>query len=397
MFNIICKEIKELFADKKIWIGILTVLIILIIGTSYNRQKPEKPVSDLLRLGVINKDISAYSDLLGDYFTGSKTFASLITVMVGEETEIKEAFHKGELDIYLEVPENFAENMIHLEHSPVKVTLNISDTTKAILLQNVLKSYEKYIAAVEANAVGLYEIMEQDGMDQELITDTNRTVSLDLIFTALGKEAFFTFKPVSQFPVTTLPVYYIGSILVMALLYSGLYAGFQLLREMKQGTFMRLRTTGTPLLLFLTAKMAIVIIFLTAALLGAVTILCQGPLSPGGILFCLAVTMFCVSMAVLLSALFPATQRFVLAGNLLIFYFTVLGGGIIPIQFLPQDLLLLSKATPYFYILKGILDINQGMYWKLGGVTAGFLLIAAAFLGASVFLLMKRRVIYDEV
>lgn len=397
MFNIIHKEIKELFADKKIWIGILTVLIILIIGTSYNVRKTEKPTSDLLRLGIINYDESSYSNLLLDYFTGSKTFSSLITVVIGDEKEVKEAFHKGELDIYLEIPEDFAQNMMYLEHSPVNVTLNITDTTKAILFENVLKSYEKYIAAVEANAVGLYDIMEEDGMPQQLITDTNRTVSLDLIFTALGKEAFFTFKPVNQFPVTTLVVYYISSLLVMALLYSGLYAGFQLLREMKQGTFTRLQTTKTSLFQFLTAKLTIVIIFFTTAVLAAVTILCRRQLSASGILFCLAITMFCVSIAAFLSSLFRTTQRFVLAGNLLIFYFTILGGGIIPIQFLPQDMLVLSKATPYYYIMKGILDINQGMYWKISGITIGFLLTSALLLALSLFLLMKRRVNYDEV
>lgn len=397
MFNIIHKEVKELFADKKIWIGILTVLIILIIGTSYNVRKTEKPTSDLLKLGIINYDESSYSDLLLNYFTGSKTFSSLITVVIGDEREVKKAFRKGELDIYLEIPENFAQNMMYLKHSPVNVTLNIKDTTKAILFENVLKSYEKYIAAVEANAVGLFDIMEEDGMPEQLTIETNRTVSLDLIFTTLGKEAFFAFKPVSQFPATTLVVYYISSFLVMALLYSGLYAGFQLLKEMKQGTLSRLKTTKTSLFKFLTAKIVTVIILFTAAALSAVTILTRRPLSESGILFCLSITMFCVSIAVFLSSLFRTTQRFVLAGNLLIFYFTILGGGIIPIQFLPQDMLLLSKATPYYYIMKGLLDINQGMYWKISGITMGFLLTSALLLMMSLFFLMKRRVNYDEV
>jgi ABC-2 type transport system permease protein len=397
MFNIIIKEIKELYSDKKIWIGILTVLIMIIIGTSYNSQNQEKPTLEQLRLGVINNDDSTYSDLLLNYFNSSETFSSLITVVMGEEAEVKEAFHLGELDIYLEIPKNFAYNLMKLKHTPINVTVNISDTTKAILFKNVLTSYAKYISAVEANAVGLYEIMKQDGMEKELVVETNQTVSIDLILTALGKEVFFDFQPVEQFPTTTILNYYISSVLVMALLYSGLYIGFQVLQEMKQGTFTRLRTTKTPLYQFLIAKTIIILLILCIAASVALSIMNGKLVSEREVLFCLSIIMFSLCEALFLSAVFGTTQRFVLAGNLLIFYFTVLGGGIIPIQFLPQDMLVLSKVTPNYYMIQGLLGIGQGQYDKVNQFAMGFLLLALFLFGSALFLYQKRSVIIDEV
>ncbi len=396
MFNTIIKEIKELKADKKIWIGILTVLIMIIIGTSYNRKNSEYTPTEHLRLGIINHDESIYSDMLLSYFNGSETFSSLISVTAGEEKEVKSAFDQGDLDIYLEIPKDFAMNLIRLEHSPINVTINISDTTKAILFQNVLKSYEKYIASVEANAVGLYEIMEQDGMDQELIDETNRKVSIDFIFTTLGKEEFFSFEPLDQYPTTTLILYYVISLLIMALLYSGLYIGFQILREMKQGTFTRLRTTRTPLYQFLIAKMVILITILTITTVIALSIISK-PITIMQVLFSLSIVMFSICLSVLLSSLFNTTQRFVLAGNLLFFCFIVIGGGIIPMQFLPQSMVNLAKITPNYYMLKGILYMNQGQTDKIGFIMASFIGISIGMISIALILFGRRSVNYDEV
>jgi ABC-2 type transport system permease protein len=397
MRNTIIKEIKELCAEKRIWIGILTVLIIIIIGTSYNKKNNNIEPLEQLKLGVINNDDSSYSDLLLSYFNSSETFSSLITVVLDEGGTVKEAFDKGELDIYLEIPKDFAVNMMKLKHSPINVTLNTMDSTKAILFQNVLKSYERYIAAVEANAVGLYEIMQQDGMDQKLIDDTNRIVSIDLIFTTLGKEAFFSYQPISRFPTTTLLEYYISSVLVMALLYFGLFTGFQILTERKQGTFARLRTTKTSLHRFLVAKIFLIIIILTISFAIALSLIGGKPANVSSGLFCIAVSMFSVCLALALSAIFNTIQRFVLIGNLLIFYFTVLGGGIIPVQFLPQDMLLLSRMTPYYYMMKGIFNVTSGQLSDINQITIGLILLSILLYGIAVLLFEKRSVAYEEV
>jgi len=396
MLNTISKELKELVANKKIWIGIITVLIIIIIGTSYNKKNNEEITSKPLKLGVINNDDSSYSELLLSYFNSSETFSSLITVISGESEAMKDSFQNGELDIYLEIPENFAMNMIELKHSPIKVTFNIEDTTKAVLFRNVLKSYEKYIAAVEVNAVGLYEIMEADGMNSELISETNINISMDMIFTALGKEALFTFEPVEKFPVTTISDYYIISILAMTLLYAGLYVGFRILKEMKQGTFTRLRTTQLPMYQFLIAKMLLLIGVLTVVVAIAVNTIGDNKVTTDKILFSLSVSLFSVTAATFLCAFFHTTQRFILIGNLLVFYCTVVGGGIIPIQFLPENIVRLSKLTPYYYIIKGIIYLKQEQSILANKIMIGFIVVSAFLFGASIILFYRRSVTYEE-
>ena len=396
MLNTITKEIKELFSDKKIWICIITVLIILIIGTSYNKKASQARNSDFLKLGVINNDDSSYSNLLLDYFNASNTFSSMISVVIGENDEIRGAFDKGELDIYLEIPKGFAENMVNIEHLPIKVNINIEDTTKAILFQNVLESYEKYISAVEVNAVSLYEIMENDGMDKSLISKTNTTISLDLIFTALGKEAFFNYKEIDTFPPTKVSEYYVISILVMTLMYAGLYAGFRVLREIRQGTFTRIMTTQIPIYHFLIAKILFLSTVLAVFTILAICIIkCSIPTGVV-ILYSCCIALFCVTLSMLLSAFFETTQRFILVGNLLVFYFIVIGGGIVPIMFLPQDILRLSRITPNYYIMEGIIRLNKDQLNIPIRNSITLFAISGLFMVGTLLFYQRRRVSYEE-
>jgi len=384
------KDIKEIVTNKKILIGILTVLIIIIIGTYYNKKNDGDLVKTSLKLGVINLDDSSYSDLLLTYFNSSDTFSSLLTVITGESDEIITSFENGEIDIYLEIPKNFAQNMIVLEHTPIKVVINIEDTTKAILFQNLLKSYEKYIAAVELNAVGLYDMMTMDGMDGELINDCNEQISYDMIFTALGKEAFFSFEPVDTFPMTSVAEYYVICVLIMGLLYAGLYIGFQILREVMLGTFSRIKTTQLSLFRFLLARVLLMSVMMTLFSYGAMALLHINNLSVKKVFFCLSISLFCVTFALFLSSLFKTTQRYILVGNLLIFYFVVIGGGIIPIQFLPQDIVRLSKLTPSYYMIKGILLIKQVQHLvTLDRIITGFLIISIMMFLVAVFVFCR--------
>jgi len=89
-------------------------------------------------------------------------------------------------------------------------------------------------------------------------------------------------------------------------------------------------------------------------------------------------------------------KRFILAGNLLVFYFTVIGGGIIPIQFLPQDIIALSKATPNYYMMKGMLLIDRGQRYEAVPIITGFIILAAIMCVISVILFQKRRIAFEN-
>jgi ABC-2 type transport system permease protein len=238
--------------------------------------------------------------------------------------------------------------------------------------------------------------MEEDGMDQKLIDDTNVTVSMDMIFTALGKEEFFNLKPVEKFPSTKVSVYYLMAILATAVLYGGLYAGFGILKEIRQGTFIRLKTTKTSVISFLAAKLCLLTAVFTAAAAISFRLITGKEITAGVILFSLSISLFSTLASALLCAFFRTTQRFILIGNLLIFFFCIIGGGIIPIQFLPENIIRLSKMTPVYYMIKGMILQNQGQISSSNRIMAGFFIASVLLFGACAAFLSVRSVAYEE-
>ena len=373
MFYLLRKDCKELFGSKKRIGVIIIVLIILLISTYYNITKQEvNKTTSLIQFGVVDNDSSVYSKLLLEYFKESESFSAFINIVKGKSEDIEKAFYKGELDIYLEIPENFAEDMIYFKHLPVKVMINSTDTTKAILLKNVLESYEKYISAVEVNCVALYDTMLLSGIDKDLIKDKNIEISYNLIFTALGKEKFFEFEETGDYPSTTILNYYIYALLSMVIVYSGLYVGFQIMKEKMQGTLRRLHTVGMPIAGILLEKIifSTAVIFLPIYMIYLIPGLFNGDtidIKVGIVYLC--TILFCVSFAILLSGVFYKIQNYMIVGNSLGFLFSIVGGGIIPITYLPTELIEIAKFTPNYWFIKVMLlvqrNMENGLYSKI--------------------------------
>jgi ABC-type polysaccharide/polyol phosphate export permease len=78
------------------------------------------------------------------------------------------------------------------------------------------------------------------------------------------------------------------------------------------------------------------------------------------------------------------------------FYFAVIGGGIIPIMFLPQDIVQLSKITPNYYMMEGIIRLNQGQPEHALKISMALLAGSVLFFVGTLLFFSRRRVSYEE-
>ncbi|GEM_PF-1292950 len=402
MLYLLKKDLKETFQDKKRIVIITAVLIILIISTYCNNKN--KNVTDIMaqpgvriEFGVADEDGSVYSKMLIEYFRESDSFASYIHIVEGNGRELEQSFYDGNLDLFLQIPEGFAEKMIYMDHLPVKVLISTADVTKAVLLKNVLDSYEKYIRAVEVNCVALYDTMQKAGMEQELIIKKNMEISYDLIFTALGKERFFHYVEISDFPHTSLFNYYSFAIFFAFLNFMGLYAGYEIMKEKRLGILRRLNTTGLPISLFLAEKILfsaglVFILFSPAYIIPE--IYKGNVISPESVIILLPASLFVISFAVFISGLFHKIQNYMVAGNFLCFIFCIIGGGIIPVMYLPRTVAGLSAFTPNYWLARVML--SEGMAEEfLYKIAAGLLAGSFFFYCIGICLYGREEVYYE--
>lgn len=400
MLYLLKKDIKELFRNKKRIVILITVLIIFIISTYSNVSNPKVKEANMIQFGLADEDGSVYSKMLIEYFRESESFASYVNIREGTGKELEQSFYQGELDLFLQIPEGFAENMIVMNHLPVKVLISTKDVTKSVLLKNILDSYEKYIRAVEVNCAALYDVMAKAGMNEDLINKTNVEISYDLIFTALGKEKLFDYLEISEFPAANLFTYYNFALLSIILNFTGLYAGFLMLQEKRKGILKRLYTTGTGVFTVLCEKVlfAAGVVFLLCSCAYLLPGIINGSkISLGFLLTLFCASLFSICLSVFLSSLYYKTRDYIIAGNFLCFLLSILGGGIIPIMYLPEVMVKLSVFTPNYWLIRVMLLLWQEsgrelVNWYLLITLAGSMLLFIL----SAFLYKREEVYYEE-
>lgn len=364
MLNLLRKDLKLWFAGKKIWIVMTGVLIMIVISTSLHAKEVVSNES-YVTIGVCDLDDSQYSRLLLTYINESELLTKFATIIQGTPSELADRFDAGELTMYLVIPDQFAENMIHIENMPIQVTLSTKEKTKAIILKDMLTAYGQYISAVELHCVTLYDAMLQAGMPEKLCESENVAISYQLVFTALGKSDLFSVKEENSVKSVPFIVYYGYQILFFIICLSALLAGMELLKEQRIHMLSRLLTTMTKSGEIIFAK------FLSNAILAVVflgiAVFCIAPGTDhaytGVILFAYLTFLIMTAFFLFLSTCFNTTSGYLLCSNILILFAAVIGGGVLPVRFLPDVFAAIAKVTPNGYFLSRILSLYQEKVW----------------------------------
>ena len=349
------KDIKLILREPRF---LLLTVILLATGTVAFLFGRANSASPKISLGVADNDASEYSRLLLDYFEDNKVFSSYIDVVEGNEKELEVAFFNGKLDMYLVIPKDFAENLIHINNVAMKAVINSSDITKAVIYKNLLESYSKYITAVEVNCQSLYDIMREAGYSSDSVNSENTAVSLDLIFTALGKDSFFEREYIERFEGISLVNYYIYSLIMLIVLYIGAFAGLGALKERLSKVELRLATIGRSRILPKISKAAAYTLICGGALtllLIAVDRLTQVKIGASSIVLVLVSVFVSCLFFVFFGNMFSGTGGYIITANMLILLLTVLGGGIIPIMYLPEILAGIARFTPNYWFIRMLL------------------------------------------
>lgn len=368
MWNLIKKEGKEILYNKKIWIIFFMVSIIFIIGTYCNTK--EETSQHKINVGLVDLDNSMYSNLLTRYFVENDAFSSYVQIEQGSLDKIEEDFLKYQLDAYLVIPENFAENLIQIQNTPMDAKIHQRDTTTALLIQNVLEGYEKYIAAVQINTVGLSQIMENGGISSDIIEKKNTKISIDLVLTALGRNDFFEYQEHKTLSATPIIEYYGYAICILLVMYSSLYIGLLFLAERKSQMFQRGKLAGITLWNYGLAKLFVHGSILSLILSSGYLIInwnyvpkdqrfhtyLDWFVSDGikKVCYIVAIVLFFILLSMILSCFFNDKNHFLIAGNMIYFVLAILGGAVIPFLYLPENIAFLGKWTPVYWFIYGM-------------------------------------------
>ena len=201
--------------------------------------------------------------------------------------------------------------------------------------------------------------MRAEDYDRDLIREKNIEISWDLVMTALGKDAFFereVFDRMASLPLTD---HYIYSVLILLVLYSGMLTGYAVLLERKSGVRARLVSCGISPARTIISKVLVYGTLMSAAFLAVMTVMKQfGKIefSFGTGLFLTALIFGAGIVFSILALLIRSKNGYCFFSNMAILLMTILGGGIIPVMYLPNALSKFAQFMPGYRFITFILQ-----------------------------------------
>lgn len=361
--SLLRKELKQILSNKLFvitWIVILAVLTLFMCKTP---SKEKTKVSGAV-IGISNSDDSKYSQMLIDFIVNSDEFAKLVTVVTGSKEEINEQFYDGKLDAYLEIPDKFIANIIDINSLPVVVKISDKDTVTAVLVTNILDSYQKYISAIQLNVTGLNDCLRVSGMSQAKIIIPCFKITYSLVTNVFEKDKYIKEVVLTDYKNTSIVKYFRYAALTIVIMYGSLFAGVEILKEKNYSVLNRYLISGNSILKFICSK----VIFYSIALYMLVlipdvisTVYTKDIFNYRLMFLFLLYIITCVSMSVFLCFLTGQLNTYIFAGNMLYIVSTILGGGIIPIMYLPEKMVKIAGFTPTRLFIKNFIAVYKGM------------------------------------
>lgn len=351
--SMLIKDFKLFFADRGSYL--LIVLLAAGLACALLFGKPLS-LSPKIGLGIVDLDRTEYSEILISYFSENEVFNEYITVLEGDESMVRTAFASGEIDLYVVIPEFFSESLMHINNDVgMKAVINSSDITKSVVLKELLNSYASYISAVEVNCQSVYDIMSDQGIAYDEVSDTNVELSYDLIFTALGKDSFFNIKDNDRISGVPLVNYYVYSLLALIILYAGVFTGADLLKERLCMVSVRLKANGVSGMKMILSKAlshGIVVSVLLIAACILMTARSELSFEAGEIAFIVFSVFVSCLLGAAVSLVFKSSSSYMIFANMLVLFMCIAGGGVIPIMYLPEAMLRVARFTPNYWFIR---------------------------------------------
>ncbi len=335
-------------------IGLLIVLIIVMISTICYVKEQQSATDKKIVLGLAKEDMSEYAELLLQYFRENDEFLNYVRLIEDSEQNLKQALMEGSLDAYLMIPEEFAERMIRMENLPVRAVIDRKSTAKALALRYVLEAYETYVEAVEVNCTALYRRMKEEGFSAEELDAANVDISLELIFTALGKDELFRKRLVESEEGISLAQHYKLTIIYFVMLFLMIPSGLRIIELRKCGLYARMKSMRINKVQLLSA-VGLPYCLSIVVLLG---IYCYADGTMERLFMGMLWILLWLPVFLLLGIACDNSRNYLFIASVLIVTIAVLGGSLIPEQFLPELFQKIASFLPnrkFVYAMGGML------------------------------------------
>ena len=337
------------------------------------------PMSNIL-IGQL-RNIELFQEV---YLIEDKTHSSNPEITT---TDLETLFNEYNVAAVLTIPKDFFFSLYDMRNFTVEIKLNRNMPLEAAIFQSLTTSIMDIIKENQQMmwAVHTLKYGELDGQRrQELYLQA----SFNILEDALGRQGIFAPEQILTDDATSTALFLYGSILSMFILFIPLCILRTLPEELALGILPRYQVKGGSLFSFIFSKTLAAFLICFAAWILLTIFLFPFSILKSFLLFVLCF-IGAFSFFLLISTIIKSSSHSQIIGNLVLLLFMLLGGGLYPLQMLPEALQAFSPFTIPYYFIMGLTGISlEFSLFTLLTLLLPLLITSLVFLSLS-FLLLK--------
>ena len=261
-------------------------------------------------------------------------------------------FDEYHLAAILTIPKDFFFSLYDMRNFTVEIILNGNMPLESSIFQSLTTSIMDIISENQQTMWAVHHLRYGE-LDQVRRAELFRQASFLIVEDALGRQGVFAPDQVLVDDATSGAIFLYGSIMILFLLYIPLSILKTLPEELALGILPRYLAKGGSMASFISSKL-ITAFFLCFGIWMILTV----AIFPFSIWKAFMIFLICFlgsfSLFLFLSSLIKESYHSQIVGNIILLLFMILGGGLYPLQMLPDTLHIFSRFTISYYFMIGL-------------------------------------------
>jgi hypothetical protein len=306
-------------------------------------------------------------------------FESIYSVDEGEDEDV---FSEYNVAAILTIPKDFFFSLYDMRNFTVEIALNGNMPLESSIFQSLTTSIMDIISENQQTTWAVHHLQYGE-LDDMARAELFRQASFYIVEDTLGRDGVFAPEQTLIDDAASTALFLYGSIMILFLLYIPLSILKTLPEELALGILPRYIAKGGSTVNFILSKG-----FAAFFICFGVWLLLTLAIFPFSLLKAFLLFLVCFlgafSMFLFFSTIIKDSSHSQIVGNIILLLFMILGGGLYPIQMLPEALHIFSRFTISYYFMMGLTSIGFG--FSLARI---FLMVLPVFLVAILFTLIS--------
>jgi len=357
-------------------------------------------VMDPFAIAIVNQEKSSYMDFIFEQVQKDRELSRYVTLIFYEDgAAAKAAVEQEKVMAAITIPRRFLDDLLGGRQTDLQIYATGNKPVQTYMMTGIINSYFKMFVAANysMNTARKYYRGTAD-TSAKLERKTNffildsmnlmKSVRQDLVRVSSlrGEDSAGIVKYFGEMEtqtgikgqallVASVAEYYVVVVVLLFILFISIAQAGGMIAERKSGLTTRIIITGAGKGVYLTGKFigGFFLTFGQSAILLFLALLFfmqdNATALPMIMLIFLALIFMVNAVSFLLAVLFDDLEHFTVVGNLLVFIMASVGGGLVPILYLPDSIYYFAWLTPHYWGIEGVVNAIAG---KSGGAMLDF-------------------------